>query len=255
MTKAKQISSLTLFTKIPQIKFNEIVTKFFYYKKMENNAEIKNNIKGMYIISFPNASICADFQEYYDNYLRIEEENKVPFPKYKTAISEENRLVLPEINSNYCFNNNNRNKGDEKGKSISSYKYNPYDDRRKAINNVILNNSKTDLISEKCIRNGKYRMHNYGKDNNQKSFGERNRNNYKGMYKSPYMNDEEKYYREKFLDKKNWLNKNGFLPNSNRKNSNNYIPNYVTATPSESPLLFYLRDVSKDKWINPKGFH
>jgi hypothetical protein len=41
----------------------------------------------------------------------------------------------------------------------------------------------------------------------------------------------------------------------NRKNSNDFIPNYVTATPSESPLLFRFRDVSKDKWINPKGFH
>ena len=73
MPKTKQKSSLTLFTKMPQIKFNEIVLKFFDYKKLENNAEIKNNIKGMYIVSFPNASICADFQEYYDNYLRIEE--------------------------------------------------------------------------------------------------------------------------------------------------------------------------------------
>ena len=226
-----------------------------FYKKLENNAEIKNNIKGMYIVSFPDASICADFQEYYDNYLRIDEENKVPSTKYKTATSEENRLVLPKINNNYCYNNKNINKGDEKSKSISSYKYNPYDDRRKAINNVILNNSKTDLISEKCIRNGKYRMHNYGKNYNQKSFEAKNRNNYKGMYKSPYMNDEEKYYREKFLDKKKWLNKNGFLPSVNRKNINNFIPNYVTATPSESPLLFMFRDVSKDKWINPKGFH
>ena len=255
MPKTKQISSLTLFTKMPQIKFNEIVTKFFDYKKLENNAEIKNNIKGMYIVSFPNASICADFQEFYDNYLRIEEENKVPSPKYKTATSEENRLMLPKINSNYCYNKNNRKKGDEKDKSISSYKYNPYDDRRKAINNVILNNSKTDLISEKYIRNGKYRMHNYDKNNNPKSIGAKNRNNYKGIYKSPYMNDEEKYYREKYLDKKNWLNKNGFLPSMNRKNSNDFIPNYVTATPSESPLLFRFRDVSKDKWINPKGFH
>ena len=95
-------------------------------------------------------------------------------------------------------------------------------------------------------------MHNYDKNNNPKSIGARNRNNYKGIYKSPYMNDEEKYYREKFLDKKNWLNKNGFLPSMNRKNSNDFIPNYVTATPSESPLLFRFRDVSKDKWINPK---
>jgi len=255
MPKSKQKSSLTLFTNMPQIKFNEIVTKFFDYKKLDNNAEIKNNIKGMYIISFPNTSICADFQEYYDNYLRINEENKDLSPKYKTATSEENRLVLPKINNNFYYNKNNKNKKDEKGKSANSYKYNPYDDRRKAINNVILNNTKADIISEKCIRNGKYRMHNYDKNYNQNIFGSRNKNNYKGMYRSPYMNDEEKYYREKFLDKKNWLNKNGFLSSVNRKNSNNFIPNYVTATPSESPLLFRFREVSKDKWVNPKGFN
>ena len=79
-------------------------------------------------------------------------------------------------------------------------------------------------------------------------------NNYKGEYKYPYMNEEEKYYRDKYLDKRNWINKNGFLP-SIKKRNNNFISNYVTATPSESPLLFRFRDVSKDKWINPKGFH
>ena len=243
----KQKSSLTLYTKMPQTKFYEIVTKFFEYKQLENNAEIKNNIKGMYIINFPNASICTDFQEFYDNYLRIDEENKTPSPKFKTAIAEKNRLILPKINNNYYYEKYKKN---EKGN-----KYNGCDDRKKAINKVILYNSKSDLISEKCIRNGKYRMHNNGKKNNQKSAGVRSKNNYKGIYKFPYMNNEEKYYREKFLDKKNWLNKNGFLPYANKRSNNNFISNYVTATPSESPLLYKYRNVSKDKWINPKGFH
>jgi len=250
LPKTKQKSSLTLFTKMPQTKFYEIVTKFFDYKQQENNAEIKNNIKGMYIINFQNASICTDFQEFYDNYLRIDEENKEPPPKFMTATVEKNRLVLPKINNNYYYEKYKRSKN---GKSANNNEYNGCDDRKIAINKVILYNSKSDLISEKCIRNGKYRMHNNGKKNNLKSVGSRNKNNYKGIYKFPYMNNEEKYYREKFLDKKNWLNKNGFLPSMNR--NNNYIPNYVTATPSESPLLFHFRDVSKNKWINPKGFH
>ena len=197
LPKTKQKSSLTLYTKMSQAKFYEIVTKFFEYKQLENNAEIKNNIKGMYIISFPNASICTDFQDFYDNYLRIDEENKVPSPKFKTATAEKSKLILPKINNNYYYE---RHK-----KDINGNKHNGCDDRKTAINKVILYNSKSDLISEKCIRNGKYRMHNNGKKNNQKSAGARNKNNYKGIYKFPYMNNEEKYYREKFLDKKNWL--------------------------------------------------
>ena len=48
-------------------------------------------------------------------------------------------------------------------------------------------------------------MHNSGKkENYKKSMSMKNKfNNYKGVYKYPYMNAEEKYYRDKFLDKKN----------------------------------------------------
>ena len=208
----------------------------------------------MFIINFKKPSLCSDFKEYYDNYLRIQEEdyNNIPSQKFQTAANEKSRLILPKINSNYYYN---------KYKSNQNYKnknndYDGLNDRKKAINKVILNNNKSDLISEKCIRTGKYLMHNWGKKENKKSTSIRNKNNnYKGEYKYPYMNAEQKYYKEKFLDKKNWLNKKGFLPYIKRINNYNFIPNYVTATPSESLLLFHFRDISKDKWINPKGFH
>ena len=246
--KSKQKTSLTLYTNIATSKMNEIITKFYEYKQLENNCEIKNNIKGIYIINFPKASLCADFQEFYDNFLRIDEESKLPSPKKtKTTIEPRSKLILPKI-----YNNYNKNKGIE-----NDNKYDGFNDRKKALNKVILKNSKSDYISEKNIRSGKYRMHNSGKNANNKKSGNSMRakfNNYKGEYKYPYMNEEEKYYRDKYLDKKNWINKNGFLP-SIKKRNNNFISNYVTATPSESPLLFHFRDVRKDKWINPKGFH
>ena len=245
---SKQKTSLTLYTNMPTSKMNEIIEKFYEYKQLENNCEIKNNIKGIYIINFPKASLCSDFQEFYDNFLRIDEASKLPNPKKtKTTIEPRSKLVLPNIYKNY-----NKNKGNENGN-----KYDGFNDRKKALNKVILKNSKSDYISEKNIRSGKYRMHNSGKKENNKKSGNSMRakfNNYKGEYKYPYMNEEEKYYRDKYLDKRNWINKNGFLP-SIKKRNNNFISNYVTATPSESPLLFHFRDVRKDKWINPKGFH
>ena len=248
--KSKQKTSLTLYTNMTEIKMNEIITKFLQYKQLENDADLKHNIKGMYIINFSKPSLCADFQEFYDNFIRLEEDSKIASPKKtKTMPIINNKLILPKINNNYLHNRNNKNEDN---------KYDGFNDRKKAIKKVILNNSKSDIISDKNIRSGKYRMHNSSKkqENSKKSISMRKRfNNYKGIYKCPYMNAEEKYYRDKYLDKKNWLNKNGFLPYVNKKNSNNFISNYVTATPSESPLLFKFRDVSKDKWINPKGFH
>ena len=251
LLKSKQKTSLTLFSNIPENKMNEIIVKFFEYKQLENDTVLKNSIKGMYIINFSKASLCTDFQEYYDNYLRRDEESKILTPpKIKTLPAPKKRLILPKINSNIYYKKNNykeNNKND---------KYDGIHDRKKALNKVILNNSKSDYISEKNIRNGLYRMHNSGKkEKNKKSISMRKKfNNYKGEYKYPYMNEEEKYNREKFLDKKNWINKKGFLPCINKRN-NNFISNYVAATPSESPLLFHFRDISKDKWINPKGFH
>ena len=234
----KNQTYLTLFTNISEIKINEIIEKFFEYKNMKNDAIVKNNIKGMYIIKFSKASLCSDFKEFYDNYLRIENmefSNKSDkIPKYRR-----NKLILPIIRNNYKFQ-----KEFEKNKDDKFY------DRERYLKKVILNNTKADLISEKCIRTGSYRIHvSSNKNKMRKKF-----NNYNGLYKHPYMNNEEKYKREQYLDKKNWLNKQGFITYAKDKSKDNFIPNYVMATPSESPLLFNFRDISKNKWINPKGF-
>lgn len=230
----KNQTYLTLFTNIPILKMNEIVEKFFEYKKINNDASIKNSIKGMYIINFSKVSLCSDFKEFYNNFLRLENF------KYssKTAGNQtvKNKLILPIIKSNYKDNNKNDDK---------------FHDRKKFLQKVILNNSKADLISEKNIRTGRYRIHisTSNKNSMRKKY-----NNYKGLYKFPYMNNEEKYQREKYLDKKNWLNKKGFISYAKNNSKENYIPNYVMATPSESPLLFNFRNISKNKWISPKGF-
>ena len=269
LPKSKLQTSLTLFTRMTEIKLNEILTNFFKYKNLENDANIKRTMKNMYIVHFTKPSLCADFQEFYDSQLRMEEDEEETkdnqlsssskTSKFKTATNPKSKLILPKINSNYNY------KKDEIHK-INNNKYSGLYDRKKALSKVILNNSKSDLISEKCIRTGKYRMHHSASDTtennnnnnkNKKKISLRSKfNNYKGIYKFPYMALEERYYREKYLDKKNWINKNGFIPCGGKNNNNyNIIPNYVNATPSESPLLFKFRNVSKNKWINPKGFH
>ena len=243
LPNSKKTTSMTIFSKMTQIKLNEILNKFFKYKELENDADVKNSIKGVYIINFSKPSICADFQEYYNNYLRIEEEDKNPYPKYKPATSENKRLILPKINTNY----HNTYKKEENSKNLNNKKYEKYSDRKRTLNKNKLNNSKSDIIiSEKYNRNGKYKSHNLDeKDNNMRH---RNNNKSPKTNKYSYINTEEH-------DKKKLLNKKEFIPYVNQKNNNNFIPNYVSATPSESPLLFHFRDVSKDKWINPKGFH
>ena len=229
---------LTLFTNISEIKMNEIVEKYFEYKKMKNDADIKNSIKGMYVINFWKASICSDFKEFYDNYLRLENDENNTSENTSMKKVRKKKLILPKIQSHYKYKEEY-----EKNQTIK------FQDRKKLLNNVILNNSKADSISEKCIRTGKYRIRIPDNNSMRKKF-----NNYKGLYKYPYMTKEEKYNREKYLDKKNWLNKQGFICYSKDKSNKNFIPNYVTATPSESPLVFNFRNVSKNKWINPKGF-
>ena len=229
---------LTLFTNISEIKMNEIVEKYFEYKKMKNDADIKNSIKGMYVINFQKASICSDFKEFYDNYLRLENDENNTSENTSMKKVRKKKLILPKIQSHYKYKEEY-----EKNQTIK------FQDRKKLLNNVILNNSKADSISEKCIRTGKYRIRIPDNNSMRKKF-----NNYKGLYKYPYMTKEEKYNREKYLDKKNWLNKQGFICYSKDKSNKNFIPNYVTATPSESPLVFNFRNVSKNKWINPKGF-
>ena len=80
---SKKQTYLTLFTNIPDLKMNEIVEKFFEYKKMKNDAYIKISIKGMFIINFSKASLCSDFKEFYDNYLRLNKENPYRIFNYR----------------------------------------------------------------------------------------------------------------------------------------------------------------------------
>ena len=239
---SKKQTYLTLFTNITKAKIYEIVEKFFEYKKIKNNADIRNNIKGMYIITFSKASLCSEFKEFYDNYLRLdnfEYQNKTDGIIKKTR---NNKLILPIIKNHDVFKNENE--------SEKNSKDDKFHDVKKYLNKVKLNNSKADLLSEKCIRQRKHLIH---KSENKNSLMKKY-NNYKGEFNYPYMNNEQRYQREKYLDKKNWLNKQGFVIYAKYKSKENYIPNYVSATPSKSPLLFNFRNISKNKWINPKGF-
>ena len=245
LPNTKKQTFLTLFTNISKLKFYEIVEKFFEYKKIRNDAEIENNIKGMYIITFSKASLCSEFKEFYDNYLRLdnlEYHNNETDGIVKIKSVRKNKLILPIIR-----NNNNNNTLKIKSEITKDDKFH---DVKKYLNKVKLNNSKSDMISEKCIRNRKYLIH---KSQNKNSMRLKY-NNYKGEFNYPYLSNEQKYQREKYLDKKNWINKQGFIIYSKINSKENYIPNYVGATPSESPLLFNFRNVSKNKWINPKGF-
>ena len=239
---SKKQTYLTLFTNIAKAKIYEIVEKFFEYKKIKNDADIRNNIKGMYIITFSKASLCSEFKEFYDNYLRLdnfEYQNKTDGIIKKTR---NDILILPIIKNHDVFKNENE--------SEKNSKDDKFHDVKKYLNKVKLNNSKADLLSEKCIRQRKHLIH---KSENKNSLMKKY-NNYKGEFNYPYMNNEQRYQREKYLDKKNWLNKQGFVIYAKYKSKENYIPNYVSATPSKSPLLFNFRNISKNKWINPKGF-
>ena len=73
-----------------------------------------------------------------------------------------------------------------------------------------------------------------------------------------YINDKQKYYNNKILDTKNWLYDKGFNNHTNKYNINNIyhiIDNYVGATPNIPPTLHKFRDISKNLWINKRGFY
>ena len=242
----KKQTYLTLFTNISKIKFYEIVEKFFEYKKIRNDAEIENNIKGMYVVTFSKASLCSEFKEFYDNYLRLDNFDYHNETDGIVKNMRKNKLILPTIR-------NNRNNNSFKNKNEVT-KDDKFHDVKKYLNKVKLNNSKWDMISEKCIMTRNHIIHKSENKNKNKSSIRLKHNNYKGEFKYPYLSNEQKYRRDKYLDKKNWINKQGFIIYSKVNSKENFIPNYVGATPSESPLLFNFRNVSKNKWINPKGF-
>jgi hypothetical protein len=102
--------------------------------------------------------------------------------------------------------------------------------------------------------------------NNSKSYKNRNSIKYinneysfeKAEFPIKYINSEEKYFKGKIIDTKNWLYKNGFINNTNKYNINNhyyFIKNYVGATPNIPPILHKFRDVSKNLWLDKKGFY
>lgn len=110
----------------------------------------------------------------------------------------------------------------------------------------------------------------YNKNGNQKKISLENRRNYSIAYKNEnndftedvipfkYINSDEKYYCDKIIDTKKWLYKKGFINNTGKYNINQnyyFIKNYVVATPSQPPLLHNFRDVSKNQWINERGFY
>ena len=80
----------------------------------------------------------------------------------------------------------------------------------------------------------------------------------KGEFPIKYINNEEKYYNNKIIDTRNWLYEKGFINNTNKYNLNNnyhFIENYVGATPNIPPVLHKFREVSKNLWINKRGFY
>ena len=73
-----------------------------------------------------------------------------------------------------------------------------------------------------------------------------------------YINGDEKYYKGKIIDTKNWLYEKGFINNTNKHNINNnyyFIKNYVGATPNKPFVLHNFRDISKNYWLNKRGFY
>jgi hypothetical protein len=79
----------------------------------------------------------------------------------------------------------------------------------------------------------------------------------KAEFPIKYINSEEKYYRGKIIDSRNWLYGKGFINNTNKYNINHnyhFIKNYVGATPNIPPILHKFRDVSKNLWIDKRGF-
>ena len=264
----KSSNTIKLNSNLSQQKLLNIINLFFVSKNIPFNASIKNSAKGIYDIKFNNSQLSSNFLTFYNNKLHLNNINSNKSEKYFKFITESNnklyssqikinrQLKLPPIKKNFI------------AKTSSTSKIVSQNDKYSHIYNVIKENSKTDLISQKIIESGFniLRQSNIRKDvrkskkNNAKQYYYKNEkyiyNEYEGMYLCPFMSEEEKYYRDKFLDKKNWLDKDGFIVSVGKykMKNNNFIPNYVSATPSEPPVNHKYRDVDKTKWINKNGF-
>ena len=133
-----------------------------------------------------------------------------------------------------------------------------YNDKLKlSFNKLILpkiNKSISNSKSNDNIKNNEYskrRINSIIYKNEEDSFE-------KGEFPIKYINSEEKYYNGKIMDTRNWLNKKGFINNTNKYNINNnyhFIKNYVGATPNIPPVLHKFRDISKNLWIDQRGFY
>ena len=230
--------SVFLTTNMNEKQVNELLSKFFEIKSLPFNVNIKLLMKNKYRIRFTRPLHANEFIQYYNiiNYKNtnntIEVGLRLPKMKFKKSIS-----------SGIIDKNNREN----------------------SLDKVIKQNNKDSLISNRTMNSGLDIYHPlYLKDmktiqsiKHRKNRIKLVKNNYKGIFKIPFLNPDEKYYREKFLDKKKWIDKKGFIVsvgNYKMGGGKNFIPNYVSATPSESPLNYNFREVNKSKWVNKKGF-
>ena len=217
-------NSINIISNSNEKKITELLSKFFEYKHIPYNANMKYILKGKYKIQFNKPLLANEFIQFY---------NIANDKKY-------NELKLPKIRKKF--------------RSISSDYIIERNKKEYFINKVIQSNSRDTSITEKSMSSGINLFHDSLR--NKKII--RNRSEYKGEYYLPFLNPDEKYYREKLLDKKKWLDKKGFIVsvgNYKMGGNSHFISNYVSATPSESPLCHNFREVQKDKWVNKKGFY
>ena len=228
---------------------NELVGKFFEYKSLPFNVNIKLLVNKKYRIRFTSPVLADEFIQFYN----IINEKKINNQKIELG------LKLPLIRNKLDKSKNKQ--------SISSEHILEYNSRENFLIKVKMNNTKDSCISERTLKSGLDLYHPFyikQKENMQNLKFKKNKsriklikNEYKGLFKLPFLNPDEKYFREKYMDKKNWLDKNGFYVSvgNYKMGGNNYISNYVSLTPSESPLNYNFREVNKNKWMNKKGFY
>ena len=229
-------NSMSLISNTNEKKISELLGKFFEYKCLPYNANIKNIIKGKYKIKFNKPLIANEFTQFYNI------NNNKKYKYYENYSDNPNSSRLPKIKKN-------------KFRSISSDYIIERNKKENIINKVIINNTKDTSITEKSVSSGINIFHSSIRNKKRKNSSH---NEYKGITYLPYLNPDERYYREKLLDKKKWLDKKGFMVsvgNYKMGGDSHFISNYVSATPSESPLCHNFREVNKDKWVNKKGFY
>ena len=176
-----------IITNTNEKKLNEMLGKFFEYKSLPFNANVKNLIKGKFKIKFNKPILANEFMQFYNiNNMRKFQYNNNNQPK---------EIKLPPIKKNNL-------------RSVSSDYILERNRKENFINKVIKSNSKDSFITEKSIRSGINIYHN-SIHNKKKKY---DHDEYQGVSVLPYMSPDEKYYREKLLDKiKYYHKKNPFL--------------------------------------------